>query len=179
MKKYLSFTFLSISLLSGCSAFNYSAPLYKDPVGEKSNLARIRFIGNVTGTSISTKENTADQQLVPHTSFGYYNDTRDIGMPKISYRQNDYKNYYFEVYAKPGQTIFHILTDDTDQGSCSTSALVNLEAGKDYDVNFDAHEQFTKCVFHFSEIVTDPATGVKILKAKPFKMGSYFATEFN
>ena len=179
MKKCLPFTFLSVALLSGCSAFNYSAPLYHDPVGEKSHLARVRFIGNVTGTSISTKGNSTFQELVPHTSFGYYNDSRDIGMPKISYRQQDYKSYYFEVLAKPGPTIFHIITDETDQGHCSMSALVNLEAGKDYDVNFDAHEQFTKCVFHFSEIVTDPATGVKILKAKPFKKEGYFATEFN
>lgn len=178
MKKRMFVALAGALLLSGCAAFNYSEPVYQDPVGEGDNVARIRFIGNVTGTSITTKDNTTSRNLVPHTSFGYYNDTRDIGMPKLTYRPQDYQGYYFEVRAKPLPTVLHIVTDRTDEGTCGMSVLIFPEAGKDYDVNFDAHEQYTKCVFHFNEIVTDPATGVKVLKARPFKKLPFLADQY-
>ncbi|CFQ63087.1 Uncharacterised protein [Yersinia frederiksenii] len=175
MHKILAFTLLGTTLIStGCTSPFHSAPVYQDPVGEGNNIARIRFVSNVTGTSIKAKEDNIDRELVPHTALGFYNDTRDISMPKLSYRQQDYKSYYFEVRVKPQPIIISITTDATFRGQCQMSVLFTPEAGKDYDVNFDTGERIGKCIFHLNQIVTDPSTSVAILKPVQFKKVSTF-----
>lgn len=170
--------FFTALLISGCTSLSPYTPVHQDPMGEGNAISRIRFVSNITGTAITLKEDNIARDLVPHTALGYYNDTRDIGMPKLSYRPQDYKGYYFEIRVKPQPMIIRIYSDKTDQGSCSAAFLVVTEAGKDYDVNLDPHEKFTKCVFHFSEIITDPTTGVVILKPLPFKMANPWNNRF-
>ena len=170
MQKVLALSLLGVSLITGgCAAFLDAQPLYKEPVGEGDNIARIRFVGNVTSTSIKTKEDGINRDLVLHNKLGFYNETHDIGMPKLSYRQQDYKSYYFEIRVKPQPMVLTLTSDNTNKGFCTISVLFSPEKGKDYDINFDTHEQFTQCKLHLNQIVTDPSTGVPILKPAPFK----------
>lgn len=178
MIKIHTITLITLCLfLSGCKSFGglikskHDALVYSEPSQSTEQLARIRFVGNVTGTSLVQKSDTVkkDHYLVPHTMLGFYNETRDIGMPKISYRPQDYKGYYFEIRVKPEPTYVNIMTDYGSYGRCSTTFLINPEPGKDYDFNYDQNENNRICIPHFNEIVKDPTTGVTVLKPATFK----------
>ncbi|WP_159077935.1 hypothetical protein [Dickeya sp. Secpp 1600] len=163
--------------VTGCKTLNYtvSGPkdprVYKEPVGFDKT-SRIRFVSNVTGTSILQKSdsNITPRYIVPHTFLGFYNETRDIGMPKISYRPQDYKGYYFEVKVKAEPTYIKIYTDNGVNGYCGTSFIINPEPGKDYDINYDPNQNNKVCVFYFNEIVRESSSGVTVLKSVPFKV---------
>ncbi|NPE62551.1 hypothetical protein HKX68_05935 [Dickeya dadantii] len=178
MKILYSLAALTICVfVTGCKSLNYKVnsakdpSVYQEPIGV-DKISRIRFVSNVTGTSIIQKSdvNMRRKYLVPHTFLGFYNETRDIGMPKISYRPQDYKNYYFEVKVKPEPTYIYIYTDNGINGVCTTGFIINPEAGKDYDVNYDPNQNSKVCVFHFNEIVSESSSGVTILKPAPFKV---------
>lgn len=158
----------------GCKSLNKDPFLYKEPVATTDKISRIRFVGNVTGTSIEQKSdsNRVLKNLVPHTMFGFYNETRDIGIPKIAYRPQDYKKYYFEVKVKSEPTYIQIDTDSGINGMCMTGFIIHPEPGKDYDLNYDPNEDNKVCVFHFNEIVRDPSSGVMILKSASFNLYS-------
>lgn len=182
MTKYYSVIMLIFCLgLTGCQSFaelgrqDRNIPVYKDPPQSRENLARIRFVGNVTGTSLLQKSDVPQEErdLVAHTMLGFYNDTRDIGIPKLSYRPQDYKGYYFEIKVKPEPTLIKISTDVGPNGVCHTVFLITPEAGKDYDLNYDQKENKKVCVMHFNEIVRDATTGVTVLKPAPYRAKKY------
>ncbi|QZN96011.1 hypothetical protein [Symbiopectobacterium purcellii] len=189
MTKYYSVIMLTFCLgLTGCQSFaelgrqERNIPVYKDPPQSSENLARIRFVGNVTGTSLLQKSDVPQEErdLVAHTMLGFYNDTRDIGIPKLSYRPQDYKGYYFEIKVKPEPTLIKISTDVGPNGACHTVFLITPEAGKDYDLNYDQKENKKVCVMHFNEIVRDATTGVTVLKPAPYRAKKYqYTLSFN
>lgn len=147
--------------------------VYSDPAGSSESVARIRFVGNVTaGTSLLQKSNPGPKNhyFVPYTMLGFYNETRDIGIPKLTYRPQDYKGYYFEIKIRSEPTIVNIATDAGPHGYCVTSFLITPGAGKDYDLNYDQKENSKICVLHFNEIVRDPTTGVSVLKPAPYQV---------
>lgn len=158
--------------LTGCAMFKSAnkagfPTTYVEPT-DTSNTARVRFISNITGTGIKPPGSNLSYVIVYHGIFGFYNQTQDIGMPKITYRKNDYKGYYFEIKALAGATEFHIRTDPTLRGSCHARFIVDLVKGRDYDINFDTSESKSSCKLHVSEIVKDDGTGVYILKPVDF-----------
>lgn len=155
------------SLISGCSllkGFKVRQPTtYKEPT-VLSDVSRVRFIGNVTGTGVRPFGSEYYDGLVYHGVWGHYNSTKDIGMPKISYRKSDYEGYYYEVYVKSGRARFLIKTDATLMGTCMAMFEVKLEAGKDYEFNYDPHASRDSCILHANEIVKDEKMGAYTLK---------------
>lgn len=188
MIKICSVIMLTFCLfLTGCRSFGelggraQDPVVYSDPADSSGNVARIRFVGNVTGTSIRQKSNPGlkNHYLVPHTMLGFYNETRDIGIPKLTYRPQDYKGYYFEIKIRSEPTIINIATDAGPRGYCVTSFLITPEAGKDYDLNYDQRENSKICVLHFNEIVRDPTTGVTVLKPAPYQVKKKYNQGFD
>ncbi|WP_315707759.1 hypothetical protein [Brenneria uluponensis] len=176
MAKILHFILILAAIsLSGCKAIENSfgdRPIYQEPSDTK-NVSRIRFIKNIRGTEIKQKGYSKTYTNITEFSWrGYVNKTRDIGMPKISYRKDDYNDYYFETKIKSVPTLIYIQTESTVAGSCHGMFFIKPESGKDYDMNFDITESRTKCIMHFNEIVKDGTTGVYILKPAPYKRSS-------
>lgn len=153
--------------ISGCSILKglemRTPETYKEPT-TLTDVSRVRFIGNVTGTGIRPYPSEDYYSLVYHGVWGYYNSTKDIGMPKISYRKSDYEGYYYEVYVKSGRTRLIIRTDATLMGTCTVMFEVKLEKGKDYEFNYDPHASRDSCVLHANEIVKDESMGVYTLR---------------
>ncbi|CUZ03086.1 hypothetical protein [Serratia marcescens] len=161
------FVMASIFLISGCSVLNgfkvKGVETYQEPTDVK-NISRVRFISNVTGTRIKPLGSESYNSLVYYGVWGHYNSTRDIGIPKISYRKSDYEGYYYEVKVKSGVAEFIINTDSTFRGVCMTRFEFVLLSGKDYDINFNANESRDSCRLYVSEIARDESTGLLVLK---------------
>lgn len=187
IKNHTIALFILCSCLAGCRSFGELGksardPLvYSEPTQSDENISRIRFVSNVTGTCIVQKSHTDRKErcLVPHTMLGFYNETRDIGIPKITYRPQDYKGYYFEIKIKSEPTFVFIKTDNGPRGRCMTNFLIKPEPGKDYDFNYDQYENKKICVLHFNEITRDPTTGVTLLKPASYEIKKLFEFKFD
>lgn len=179
--KKKNFKFIVVSFvvfLSGCQVseglkvFNgfdmKKSETYIDTT-DSENISRVRFIGNITGTSIKQEGEEAYRYIVPHTWRGFYNDTKDIGMPKVSNRKADYEDYYFEIKVKAVPTTFFIGTDQTYRGRCMQEIGVNLASGKDYDINFVTDTKKGICIINVNEVIKDESTGAYTLKPVEFE----------
>ena len=167
MYKKNIFLIVSVLLISGCSVFNgfnvKKPKTYEEPT-DRSDVSRVRFIGNITGTGVRTFGSEYYDSLVYDGVWGHYNSTKDIGIPKIPYRKSDYDGYYYEVYIKAGRTRFIIRTDSTLRGSCLTMFEIELIKGKDYEINFNPNESRSNCILHTNEIIKDEKLGVYTFK---------------
>ncbi|MFJ5373007.1 hypothetical protein ACIPTP_10760 [Pectobacterium versatile] len=181
MAKILHLILISATIsLSGCRAIENSfadRPIYQEP-SDTQNVSRIRFIKNIRGTQIKQKGYSKTYtQITPFSWRGHINATRDIGMPKISYRKDDYNDYYFETRIKSVPTLIYIQTEATSRGSCHSMFFIKPEAGKDYDMNFDITTDRSRCFMHFNEVVKDGTSGIYILKPAPYKISPSFPWE--